>query len=78
MLTFLVLVPVINIVAIVIGAIISAFSHSTTSHSVPFNEMPDGEKYANLPKRQEEWPSLAEQMDGRLTNVFKNPYEGIL
>ena len=46
MLTFLVLVPVINIVAIVIGAIISAFSHSTTSYSVPFNEMPDGEKYA--------------------------------
>ena len=27
---------------------------------------------------QEQWPSLAEQFDGRLTNIFRNPWEGIL
>ena len=27
---------------------------------------------------QENWPSLAEQFDTRLTNIFRNPWEGIL
>lgn len=27
---------------------------------------------------QEQWPSIAEQFDGRLTNIFRNTWEGIL
>lgn len=29
-------------------------------------------------QEQPKWPTIAEQFDGRLTNVFKNPLEGIL
>jgi len=28
--------------------------------------------------QQEQWPTIAEQFDGRLTNIVKNPFEGIL
>lgn len=27
---------------------------------------------------QPQWPTIAEQLDGRLTNIVKNPLEGIL
>lgn len=41
--------------------------------------LPDGEEYKDkvgTPERDR--PSIAEQFDSRITNVFKNPMEGIL
>lgn len=40
--------------------------------------MPDGEEYKFHKQPQTEYPDIADQLDGRLTNVFKNPMKGIL
>lgn len=41
--------------------------------------LPDGEEYKDkIGTPEKDRPSIAEQFDGRITNVFRNPWEGIL
>lgn len=78
---WLVLVPVINIVIIIIAVAISAVlrdspgpSNTITPRVTPDNPPTPVETYTT----QRDNPELADQFDGRLTNVFKNPMKGIL
>lgn len=79
---FLVILPVISMFIWIIGAIIGACKMIDGKYgdNVSINtKMPDGEEYKDkvgTPDRDH--PSIAQQFDGRLTNVFKNPMEGIL
>ena len=80
---WLVLIPLINVGIWVIVVIVSSFVHEdkNTYKGPPLNidtYMPDGEKYKDVKVEHEPNPTIAEQFDGRLTNVFKNPLEGIL
>jgi hypothetical protein len=66
------------IVAIIYEAVKGAQSYRG---SIPHQDihLPDGEEYKDkvgTPKGDN--PSIASQFDGRITNVFKNPWEGIL
>ena len=76
----IVMFPVISIGIAVIGLIASAFKKPRYSGGACIDvKMPDGEEYKDkvgTPDRGN--PSIAQQFDGRLTNVFKNPMEGIL
>lgn len=76
----LVWVPIINIVlTIVVAAIYSAINGSGPHEPVHMNLTPDDppRPVETLPQ-QREYPDLADQLDGRLTNVFKDPMKGIL
>lgn len=80
---YLVLVPVINVLIWVIVAIVSSFARGdkNTYEGPPLNidtYMPDGEKYKDVKVEHEPNPTIAEQFDGRLTNIVRNPLEGIL
>jgi hypothetical protein len=76
----LVLVPIINILLVVIiAAVYSAINGTSPKGSTNIRVTPD-----DLPKpvdtipQQREYPDIADQLDGRLTNVFKDPMKGIL
>ena len=77
---FIMAAPFISIGAWIIIAIVHAFN-SNNSSSIQYKggpkiapDVPD-----NIPERQlPDYPDIADQFDGRLTNVFKNPWKGIL
>ena len=76
----LVFIPIIDILLVVIiAAIYSAVNNSGPRDSVDIKVTPD-----DLPKpvetipQQREYPDIADQLDGRLTNIVKNPMKGIL
>ena len=76
---FLVAVPVINIVIIAICCIISAAKRGNkrpTSY-VPTVTPDDPPRPVETIQKQE-YPDIADQFDGRLTNIVKNPMKGIL
>lgn len=81
---YLVLIPLINVGIWIIVALVSAFMNAGKGYKYkgpPLDidtYMPDGEKYKDVKVEHEPNPTIAEQFDGRLTNVFKNPLEGIL
>lgn len=77
---FLLYAPVIISVAVVIAIIIAlCCGSSSASSSSTHIELPDGSKYADKVGTQKgDWPDLADQLDGRITNVFTNPKKGIL
>lgn len=77
---FLLYAPVIISVAVVIMIIIVlCCGRSSSSSSSTRIELPDGSKYADKMGTQKgDWPDLADQLDGRITNVFTNPKKGIL
>lgn len=79
---WIVFVPILNIIIPIVVCIIHAFRHpnqesgGSASYETRF---PDGEEYKDkvgTPERDN--PPLWTKVDGRLTNVFKNPWEGIL
>lgn len=76
----LVWVPVISIVlTIVIAAIYSAINSSGPREPVHMNLTPDDPPTpVETFTTQHDNPDIADQFDGRLTNVFKNPMKGIL
>lgn len=77
---WLVIVPIINVGIWLICALVSIFTSSShgSSHGVEVH-MPDGEEYKNTHQTpREPNPTIAEQFDGRLTNIVRNPWEGIL
>lgn len=68
-----------SILSLIIG-IISIFTGNYTSPSHPDVHV---DVHVQTPpsqqtQPQEQWPSIAEQFDGRLTNIFRNTWEGIL
>ena len=76
----LVFIPIIDILLVVIiAAIYSAVNNSGPRDSVDIKVTPD-----DLPKpvetipQQREYPDIADQLDGRLTNIVKDPMKGIL
>jgi hypothetical protein len=78
---WLVLVPIIDIVIIVIAVAISVAVRSEPGPSsdisprvTPDNPPTPVETYTT----QRENPDIADQFDGRLTNIVKNPMKGIL
>jgi len=68
--------PILYIVAIVIGTIVSAGSHAGDPN-VDFH-LPDGKEYENIMHPKPDYPDISDQLDDRLTNIVKNPFEGIL
>jgi hypothetical protein len=73
---FLVAVPITGLVLGAISVIANLCSdNGGMDHWTP---MPDGEEYKFHKQPQTEYPDIADQLDGRLTNVFKNPMKGIL
>lgn len=75
---FLALAPVIGLgLTLIILVIMSFVSESGTTHSTMHIEMPEG-KPENTVTPKEPNPTIAEQFDGRLTNIVRNPLEGIL
>lgn len=78
---WLVLVPIIDIVVIIVAVAISASvkdspgpSSSTTPRVTPDNPPTPVETYT----MQHDNPDIADQLDGRLTNIVKDPMKGIL
>ena len=78
---WLVLVPIIDIVIIIIATIMytvfngpSPKGDAATPCVTPDNPPTPVETYTT----QQEHPDLADQFDGRLTNIVKNPMKGIL
>ena len=68
----------IPVIAIIIGACTRYKSYGGSSMSIN-THLPDGEEYKDkvgTPERDH--PSIAEQFDSRITNVFRNPWDGIL
>ena len=72
--------PMISIiVGFIVGFIVSC--HKNSNGPVPHYDvhLPDGEEYKDkIGTPERDHPSIAEQFDGRITNVFRNPWEGIL
>lgn len=67
----------------IISLIIGLISIFTGNYTPPSNSDVHIDVHVQTPPSQqtppkEEWPTIAEQFDGRLTNIFRNPWEGIL
>ena len=83
MLMFLLVVPVINVAIIMICCIVSAMTHknkrytSYTSTVMPTVTPEDPPRPVEVIQKQE-YPDIADQFDGRLTNIVRNPMKGIL
>lgn len=80
---FLIVAPIISAVLIIIGSIASICGvgkYNRGCYTGPMDyKLPDGEEYKDkLGTPPSDNPTIAEQLDGRLTNVFKDPMEGIL
>jgi hypothetical protein len=76
---FLVAVPVINIVIIAICCVVSAAKHEDrrpTSYTPTV--VPEDPPRPVETIQKQEYPDIADQFDGRLTNIVKNPMKGIL
>lgn len=73
---FLFFGPIIYIVVMIIGTIVSAGSKH---YEAPVDlSLKDGEEYKDMQHPTSEYPDIADQLDTRLTNVFRNPWKGIL
>ncbi len=77
---FLLYAPVIiSIAVLVVIVIVLCSERSTSDASSTRIELPDGSKYADKMGTQKgDWPDLADQLDGRITNIFTNPKKGVL
>lgn len=78
---FLLVFPVIYAVGmlVVIVAVLCSKKSTSTGSSTPIDcSLPDGKEYGQPGISNRDNPTIAEQYDTRITNVFKNPMEGIL
>lgn len=78
---WLVLVPIINIGIFILACVISACVKGSSRKGgdiTPRLTPDDAPTPVETYTMQHENPELADQFDGRLTNVFKNPMKGIL
>lgn len=73
------LAVILCLLPIVVGLLASIGKKSSPTTTFHVNEMPDGEKYVRTDVEIPQYDgSLADKVDGRFTNVFKNPWEDIL
>ena len=77
---FLVLTPVLGAVLFIIGLTIACLSKGMKSGSsgASVHPVPDVPPVMPIQEPSSEHPDIADQFDGRLTNVLKNPMKGIL
>lgn len=76
---FLLVFPVIYAVGILVVIVAVLCSKKGTGNSTPVDcSLPDGKEYGQPGISNRDNPTIAEQFDSRITNVFKNPMEGIL
>lgn len=75
---FLLLTPVIGVVLIIIGIMIALCSNHEDKAAGQIQVYPDVPPVMPEQKSSIDYPDLADQLDGRLTNVFRNPWKGIL
>lgn len=73
----LVIAPVLMIVAWLIGIIVS-LGDSSKGRDIQYPKMPDGEEYKNIRYPKTDYPDISDQLDDRLTNIVRNPFDGIL
>lgn len=74
----LLILPVINAVGILI-VIVAVLCGKRKGGSDPVDlTMPDGKEYGQPGISSRDNPTIAQQYDTRITNIFKNPMEGIL
>lgn len=76
---FLLYVPVIGVVLVIIGIMIALCSKredKAAGEEIPV--YPDVPSVMPEQKSSVDYPDLADQLDSRLTNVFRNPWKGIL
>lgn len=68
------------IAGFIVAFIVACFAGSSSGPAPHYDtHLPDGEEYKDkvgTPERDH--PSIAEQFDSRITNVFRNPWDGIL
>lgn len=76
---FLLVFPVIYAVGMLVVIVAVLCSKKSTGSSTPIDcSLPDGKEYGQPGISSRDNPTIAEQYDTRITNVFKNPMEGIL
>ena len=79
MLMFLLVVPVITVAIIMISCIVSAIMHKNKRYtSYTPAVIPEDPPRPVEVIRKQEYPDIADQFDGRLTNIVRNPMKGIL
>ena len=76
----LVMVPVINIVIFIVACAISAMRHGDKryTHYTPTMTTDNPPTPVETYTMQHEYPDISDQLDGRLTNIVKNPMKGVL
>lgn len=63
----------------IITFLINVIALCKGEYTPPSNPRTDAEVHVDVHvHEQPKWPSIAEQFDGRLTNIVKDPLEGIL
>lgn len=79
MLMFLLVAPVINVAIIMICCIVSAITHKNKRYTsyTPTVTPEDPPRPVEVIQKQE-YPDIADQFDGRLTNIVRNPMKDIL
>lgn len=76
---FLLIFPIIYAIGILVVIVAVLYSKRSTGNSAPIDcSLPDGKEYGQPGISNRDNPTIAEQFDSRITNVFKNPAEGIL
>ena len=77
---FLLILPLINAAGILIAIIAACCSKRTKRYDTEPVDMtlPDGKEYGQPGISSRDNPTIAQQYDTRITNIFKNPMEGIL
>lgn len=70
--------PIVGLgLVLIVMAIISFASSEGTEATHVELQLPEGTP-KDVPQTKEPNPTIAEQFDGRLTNILRNPMEGIL
>lgn len=76
---FLMVVMIVNIVGVIIAILVACLSDSPgTGAGIQMDIASDTPKVLENTEPPVEHTDIADQLDGRLTNVFKNPMKGIL
>jgi len=77
---FLLILPAINAVGIliVIIAVCCSKRRPTGDISAVDTNLPDNKEFGQPGISSRDNPTIAQQYDTRITNIFKNPMEGIL
>lgn len=66
-----------GMISVVIGLIVAMCSDGKID-AKPRQPEVHVDVHVQTPPQQTQYPTIAEQFDGRLTNVLRNPMEGIL